>query len=29
VSGQKIEMPQLNNFFDHSVFLKNNEHGFR
>lgn len=29
VSGQKIEMPQLNNFFDHSVYLKNNERGFR
>jgi hypothetical protein len=29
VSGQKIEMPQLNNFFDHSAYLKKHEHGFR
>jgi hypothetical protein len=29
VSGQKIEMPQLNNFFDHSEYLKKHEHGFR
>lgn len=29
ISGQKIEMPQLNNFFDHSAYLKKHEHGFR
>ncbi|KAG5679575.1 hypothetical protein PVAND_009135 [Polypedilum vanderplanki] len=29
ISGQKIEMPQLNNFFDHSEYLKKHEHGFR
>lgn len=29
VSGQKIEMPQLNNYFDHSAYLKKHEHGFR
>lgn len=29
VSGQKIEMPQLNDFFDHSAYLKIHEHGFR
>ena len=29
VSGQKIEMPTLNDFFDHAAFLKKHEHGFR
>lgn len=29
ISGQKIEMPQLNDFFDHSAYLKLHEHGFR
>lgn len=29
ISGQKIEMPVLNDFFDHSIYLKNHEHGFR
>lgn len=29
VTGQKIEMPQLNNLFDHSVYMKKNEHGYR
>lgn len=29
ISGQKIEMPQLNDFFDHSAYLKKHEHGFR
>ncbi|CRK97488.1 CLUMA_CG010877, isoform A [Clunio marinus] len=29
ISGQKIEMPHLNDFFDHSDYLKKHEHGFR
>lgn len=29
VTGQKIEMPQLNNLFDHSMYMKKNEHGYR
>lgn len=29
VNGQKIEMPHLNDFFDHSAYLKKHEHGFR
>lgn len=29
MSGQKIEMPQLNDFFDHSEYLKKHERGFR
>lgn len=29
ISGQKIEMPHLNNFFDHSAYLKKHENGFR
>lgn len=29
ISGQKIEMPVLNDFFDHSAYLKKHEHGFR
>lgn len=29
VSGQKIEMPQLNNLFDQSKYMKKNEHGYR
>lgn len=29
ISGQKIEMPILNDFFDHSAYLKKHEHGFR
>lgn len=29
ISGQKIEMPQLNDFFDHSAYLKKHENGFR
>lgn len=27
--GQKIEMPQLNDFFDHNEYLKKHERGFR
>lgn len=29
MSGQKIEMPQLNDFFDHSEYLKKHQRGFR
>lgn len=29
IKGQKIEMPQLNDFFDHTEYLKKHERGFR